>query len=118
MKETEAPAGYRPIDEPIMIQIEAAFKSDRNTYKKGKGAGDEVLTLSGNAVVTTFYDGEEHVETVEMAAEQETGSLALTVVNQIGSKLPVTGSYMMPVLLAIGGVCIYLGVKPGKEKNE
>ena len=118
LKETEAPAGYRPIDEPIMIQIEAAFKSDRNTYEKGKGAGDEVLTLSGNAVVTTFYDGEEHVETVEMAAEQETGSLALTVVNQIGSKLPVTGSYMMPVLLAIGGVCIYLGVKPGKEKNE
>ena len=118
LKETEAPAGYRPIDEPIEIQIKADFPSNRNAYEKGKGAGDEVLTLSGNAVVTTFYEGEEHIEEVEMAAVQEDGSLALTVVNQIGSKLPTTGSYMMPILMAIGGVCVYLGVRPGKGKDE
>lgn len=118
LKETEAPAGYRPIDEPIEIQINADFSSDRNAYEKGKGVGDEVLTLSGNAVVTTFYEGEEHIEEVEMAAVQEDGSLALTVVNQIGSKLPVTGSYMMPILMAIGGVCVYLGIRPGKGKDE
>ena len=118
LKETEAPAGYRPIDEPIKIQIKADFPTDRNAYEKGNGAGDEVLTLSGNAVVTTFYEGEKHVEEVEMTAVQDDGSLALTVVNQIGSKLPVTGSYMMPILMAIGGICVYLGVKPGKAKDE
>ena len=106
LKETEAPAGYRPIDEPIEITIEAAFSENSS------------LTLSGNAVITTFYDGEEHVEEVELETNEEAGSLAITVINQIGSKLPVTGSYMMPVLLAIGGVCIYLGVRPGKEKHE
>ena len=66
----------------------------------------------------SFYDGEEHVEDVEMKVNQETGSLALTVVNQIGNKLPTTGSYMMPVLLAVGGVCVYLGVRPGKKGHE
>lgn len=118
LKETEAPAGYRPIDTPIKIQIQPNFPSDRNRYEKGTGAGDDVLNLSGNAVITTFYDGEEHVEEVELEVSQETGALALTVVNQIGSKLPVTGSYMMPVLFAIGGVCFYVGVRPRKENHE
>ena len=118
LKETEAPAGYRPIDEPIEIQIQPNFPSDRDKYEKGTGEGADVLKLSGNAVIKTFYDGEEHIEEVDMEVNQETGSLALTVVNQIGNKLPVTGSYMMPVLMAIGGVCVYLGVRPGKKEHE
>ena len=118
LKETEAPAGYRPIDEPIEIQIQPNFPSDRDEYEKGTGEGADVLKLSGNAVIKTFYDGEEHIEEVDMEVNQETGSLALTVVNQIGNKLPVTGSYMMPVLMAIGGVCVYLGVRPGKKEHE
>ena len=118
LKETQAPSGYRPIDEPIAIQVQATFPSNRNSYEKGSGNGNEVLVLSGNAIIKSFYDGEEHVEEVELEATQETGSLELTVVNQIGSKLPVTGSYMMPVLMAIGGVCIYLGVKPRKGNDE
>ena len=118
LKETEAPAGYRPIDEPIEIKIQPNFPSDRNEYEKGSGVGENVLKLSGSAVITTFYDGKEHVEEVDMEVDQEAGALTLTVINQIGSKLPVTGSYMMPVLLAIGGVCVYLGVRPGKERDE
>ena len=118
LKETEAPAGYRPIDEPIKIQIQPNFPNDRDKYEKGTGEGADVLKLSGSAVVKSFYDGEEHIEDVEMKVNQETGSLALTVVNQIGNKLPTTGSYMMPVLLAVGGVCVYLGVRPGKKGHE
>lgn len=118
LKETEAPAGYRPIDEPIKIDITATFPTDRNNYEKGDGAEDGTLNLTGKALIKTFVNGEEHTEEVNMTTVEETGSLALSVVNQIGNKLPVTGSYMMPVLFAIGGVCVYVGMRPRKENHE
>ena len=118
LKETEAPAGYRPIDEPIKIEITVTFPVDRNNYEKGSGATSDVLRLSGKAVITTFSNGESHTEEVNMTAVEETGSLALSVVNQIGNKLPVTGSYMMPIIVAIGGVCVYVGMRPRKEGHE
>ena len=118
LKETEAPAGYRPIDEPIKIDITATFPTDRNNYEKGDGAENGILSLAGKAVIKTFTDGEAHTEEVNMTVAEETGALAISVVNQIGKKLPVTGSYMMPILFAIGGVCVYVGMRPRKENHE
>ncbi|MBQ8802055.1 MAG: isopeptide-forming domain-containing fimbrial protein [Tyzzerella sp.] len=92
LKETEAPAGYRPILDAIKIEISPSFPEDRNSYVKGEGATEAVLVKDG--------------------------SIAISVVNEIGKKLPITGSYLMPILFAAGAVCIIAGMKLGKKKYE
>lgn len=116
--ETEAPAGYRPITEPIEIQITPTFPEDRDSYVKGTGNTDDVLQLSAKATITTFVDGEEVVEEKSLNTVNESGSVSLTVVNEVGAKLPITGSYLMPVLFVIGAGCLITAVKFGKKKYE
>lgn len=118
LKETDAPAGYRPILDPIKIDITPSIKSDRNAYVKGDGATDAVLSLNAKGKVTTFVDGETKVSESTLTTNAEAGSLAISIVNQIGAKLPMTGSYVMPILFALGGVSFCLAVRTRKAKYE
>lgn len=43
LKETEAPAGYRPLLDPIVLNLKATFTDERNDYVKGDGATDKTL---------------------------------------------------------------------------
>ena len=43
LKETEAPAGYRPILDPIKIEVIPTYTKDRQNYIKGDGATDKTL---------------------------------------------------------------------------
>ena len=53
LKETEAPAGYRLLTEPIVVNIKASFPNDRNAYVKGElvkaGAFDKIKELTAEA---------------------------------------------------------------------
>lgn len=118
LMETEAPAGYRPILEPIEIQITPSFPENRNSYVKGEGSTEAVLSLSAEATITMFTDGESIVEETALETEEETGTVAISIVNEIGKKLPITGSYLMPVLFAAGAICIAVGLKMDRKKYE
>ena len=118
LKEVEAPAGYRPIDEPIKIEIASSFSNDRDQYEKGDGAEESMFELEGMATITTFEDGAEKTAEAVLETNAEEGSLMLKITNRIGNKLPITGSYMMPVLFAVGGVCVYLGTRNDKQKSK
>lgn len=43
LKETEAPTGYRPLLDPIVLNLKATFTDERNDYVKGDGATDKTL---------------------------------------------------------------------------
>ena len=43
LKETKAPVGYRPLLDPIVLNLEATFTDGRNIYVKGDGATDKTL---------------------------------------------------------------------------
>lgn len=116
LKETEAPDGYRLLLDPIVITISPEYTTERNNYVKGEGAGNEIVKLHATAHVKTFLDGiyEEKDEILE--ANQEEGSINLSVVNEIGNKLPVTGSSMMAVLGAIGTLLMAIAWRRSQKK--
>ena len=49
---------------------------------------------------------------------QEQGSIQLAVVNQVGAKLPVTGSQAMMFLIAAGVLLIVVSAWRGKKQHE
>lgn len=121
LKETEAPDGYRVIEDPIVLNVEPTFISDRNSYVKGDGATGQVLkNLTYSAYIKRFFSGifDENTESLEVDLTDGAGNL--TVVNQVGAKLPVTGSNGMLVLLMIGcGVILVAKLIPeGKKRNS
>lgn len=118
LKETEAPAGYRPILDPIELAVSANFPEDLNSYVKGEGAEDAVLNLSAIAKTKVFVNGEYHEKEVELDVDQERGSMNLSVVNDIGKKLPITGSYVVPVLMGLGVTMVLVSLKNSKKKHE
>ncbi len=118
LKEIEAPAGYRPILDPIKIDVKPDIKSDRNGYVKGTGATSDVLVLNAKGKITTFVDGDTKVSESNLTTNADTGSLAISIVNQIGAKLPMTGSYMMPILFAAGILSFCMALKTRKAKYE
>ncbi len=118
LKEVEAPAGYRPILEPIEIYVEPVFTAERNNYVKGQGAGEEIVRLTGTAKITTFVNGSAREEEVVLGTDEVSGGLNLSVVNEVGKKLPITGSYLMPFMVVAGILLMSLSVKKGREMNE
>ncbi len=118
LKETEAPAGYRAILDPIKLVVSANFPEDVNSYVKGEGAEDSVLNLSVAAKIKVYVDGEYREKEVSLEVDQERGSFNLSVVNDIGKKLPITGSYAMPILIGIGVTMVLVSFKISKKKHE
>ena len=118
LKEESAPAGYRPILEPIKLEITSKFPADRNSYIKGAGVNAETLTLSAKAQIKTYVNGKTDEKNVTLESDSVKGSVNLSVVNEIGKKLPVTGSYIMPLLTVAGAACMFVAVRKGKMKHE
>ena len=118
LKEVEAPAGYRPILDPIRVNVQAKFPENRDHYVEGEGAGEDVLQLSAKAYIKKYVDGAETEKEIDLDVNQEEGSMALAVVNEVGNLLPASGSY---AALLIGAACIGLfivSILRGKKKHE
>lgn len=103
LKETAAPDGYRPLLDPVKLTITPTFTMDRDGYVQGDGATDKTLqSLTATAEIKSFLNGSDSTENKTLATDAATGTANLTVVNQVGSKLPVTGSTMTIIGLAAG----------------
>lgn len=118
LKEVSGPAGYRALLDPIKIQVEPVVTEERNSYIKGEGSGDDILTLSAKANIKTFTAGSYVEKEVLLDVNQEEGSMNLSVVNEIGKKLPITGSQMMLLFAAAGVMLMLVSVRKGKKKHE
>lgn len=116
LKETDAPAGYRAIRDPIKLTVDAA---DRNNYVKGDGATDKALvSLTYTAYVKQFVSGEYEETTGGLVTDVETGSGNLTVINAVGSRLPITGSAGTILLMGGGAAAMLAGFFMSKKKEE
>ncbi|MDO4480847.1 MAG: SpaA isopeptide-forming pilin-related protein [Erysipelotrichaceae bacterium] len=120
LKETQAPDGYRKIQDSIKIVITPEFITDRNSYYENQGASDQVLdTLSANCEIKQFLNGLLNSGSKALQTDVQTGSIQLKIVNQTGSKLPVTGSSITLILLAGGSLLMIAGLyNLRKQKNE
>lgn len=120
LKETQAPDGYRKIQDSIKIVITPEFTTVRNSYYENQGASDQVLeTLSANCEIKQFLNGLLNSGSKALQTDVQTGSIQLKIVNQTGSKLPVTGSSMTLILLAGGSLLMIAGLyNLRKQKNE
>lgn len=103
LKEIEAPDGYRTLLEPIKIDIKANFVSDRNNYVKGDSEKQKALQeLEYSVHIKEFLDSILNENTTELVTDLDTGSGNLTVVNTVGTKLPITGSSATILMIGIG----------------
>lgn len=118
LKEISAPAGYRPLLDPIRIDVKPVMTEQRNSYTKGEGAGEQVLTLQAQAYIKTFVNGGYTEKDTALTVDQEKGSMNLSVLNEIGKKLPITGSYIMPILIGGGVVMMLYAGKREQKKHE
>lgn len=119
LKETKAPDGYRVIQDPMKLTVDASFVTDRNNYVKGDGATDQALTdLKYQVAMKQFLNGSYSNESKELKINVEEGSGNMVVVNHPGSKLPVTGSSVTILMLVAGSGMILIGKKLGRKKDE
>lgn len=118
LKEIKAPTGYRPLLEPIEIEIKATFPEERNQYVKGEGAGDKVLNLTASAHIKMFKNGVETEEDIALDTDSEVGTMNLQIINDVGKKLPITGSYAMPILGVLGICLVGVAWRRGRKAHE
>ena len=105
LKETDSPDGYRELLDPITITITPTFTTDRQHYAAGESATEKTLqALSATAHKKEFLSGAFTEGTTDLITDVEEGSANITVVNQVGTKLPITGSSMTLIMLAAGTV--------------
>ena len=120
LKETKAPDGYRLLKDPIEIKIIPTYTDDRNNYIKGQGATAETLKeLQATAHIKSFYDGVNGREmTCSWKPNPEQGNANLTVVNKVGSKLPVTGTPALAILLVTGAGLMAVAMAVAKARKK
>ena len=119
LKETGAPDGYRPILDPIEINIIPTFTENRNVYVKGDGATDKTLkTLEATANIKTFWDGIFNENNQPLDTNVDDGSLNITVINKVGSKLPVTGSGATIALIGLGSTLMTGALAVSRKKSK
>lgn len=100
LKEVDAPDGYRPLLDAIVINVTPTIV-DRNNYVAGQP--DKVLTkLEATAHIKEFYDGEYREGDATLTTNLTDGSMDIKIVNEVGTKLPVTGSSAMLIMLGAG----------------
>lgn len=105
LKEMEAPAGYRPLTAPVVLTVEPVYTDARNQYIAGESAaGSTLRELHVSAHVQSFLDGDTKEDDLELQTDLSGALAELEIVNQTGSKLPVTGSAAMPLLVFSGTV--------------
>lgn len=119
LKETDSPAGYRELLDPIVLTITPSITNDRDNYIKGDGATDKTLTsLTATAHVKEFLDGKYTESDNNLVTDVEEGSANITVVNQVGKKLPITGSSALVVMLGAGVAMMGTSIVKSRKKKE
>ncbi len=120
LKEVTAPPGYRVLKEPIEIQVKSTFAEDRDSYVKGDAkAGRTLKKLEATAKITSFYDGKTKEEKQELNTDPTIGKINLTVINQSGKKLPVTGNSVTALMILLGsGLMSYAIIRKSKKKKK
>lgn len=120
LKEMKAPSGYRPLKEPIEIKVKAIFTEDRDSYVKGDGkSGKTLKKLEAHAKITSFYNGTVKEENQELKTDHSLGKVNLTVLNQIGKELPVTGNSATLLMVLLGsGLMSYAIIRKSKKKKK
>lgn len=119
LKETDSPAGYRELLDPIVLTITPTFTTERDSYVKGQGATDATLkTLTATAHMESFWDGIVHTDDTALETDVASGTVNLTVVNQVGVKLPVTGTSAAIIIFAAGVGLMTVVIVKSRKKNE
>ena len=120
LKETDSPAGYRELLDPIVINIKPTFTDERNNYNAGEGATDKTLkTLEATAHVKEFLNGAYKESDTNLKTNVADGSANITVVNYVGTKLPITGSSLTMICLGAGTITVVGALALDKKrKNE
>lgn len=118
LKETDSPSGYRELLDPIVITIKPTFTDERNNYNAGEGATDKTLkTLEATAHVKEFLDGAYKESDTNLKTNVADGSANITVVNYVGTKLPITGSSLTLICLGAGTITV-VGALALNEKRK
>lgn len=118
LKETQAPAGYRLLKDPVKIDIKATYgKDNRDNYVKGDGATEKTLQkLEASAHFKEFYSGAYSEYGNDLVTDIGTGTANIKVVNKVGSKLPASGSALTLILVGAGtAVMATVLIKKRKE---
>lgn len=120
LKETKAPDGYRLLEDPIKIDVKATYTGEtRNNYVKGDGATDKALRrLEASAHFKEFYTGAYKEYDNNLATDIESGTVNIKVVNQVGSKLPATGSSMTLILVGAGSAIMATVLIKNRKKTD
>lgn len=119
LKETDAPDGYRLLLDPVVLTVKPSYTADRNNYIAGEGATEETLQkLEVTAHMKAFYDEVYHEDKVNLDTDMEDGSASIQIINETGSRLPVTGSYTMLLLIGGGSILMLTALTAGRKKNR
>ena len=120
LKEIDAPDGYRLLLDPIILQVKPTFTTDRDSYVKGEGATDKTLAkLEATAHIESFYNGATDISDNVLNTDVIEGSANLTVINQVGKKLPITGTSTTIIILLVGtGLMAFALIRSRKQKNS
>lgn len=115
LKEVDAPDGYRPLQDAIVITVKPTIVN-RDDYVAGQP--EDVLTkLEATAHIKEFYDGEYREGDATLTTNLTDGSADIKIVNEVGTKLPVTGSSAMLVMLGAGVVLMGGAVVLSRKKK-
>lgn len=109
--------------DPIVINVKPTYTTDRNSYVKGDGATEKTLKkLEGTAHVKSFYNGAFKDEDINLHTDVNQGNLDIKVINEVGKKLPITGSSAMLVIVCVGitlmGGVILVNRKQSKKEEK
>lgn len=119
LKETDSPAGYRELQDPIVITIKPTFNADRNNYVSGEGATEKTLQkLEATAHVKEFLDGAYKESDTDLKTDVTDGSANITVVNYVGTKLPITGSNLTMICLGAGTITVVGALAVDKKRKS
>ena len=73
--------------------------------------------LEATAHIKSFYNGAFKEEDTKLNTDVDKGNMNLTVVNEVGKKLPVTGSTATLIILG-GGAALMTGAMLSKKKEK
>lgn len=119
LKETDSPTGYRELQDPIVITIKPTFTDERNNYNAGEGATDKTLkTLEATAHVKEFLNGAYKESDTNLKTDVTDGSANITVVNYVGTKLPITGSNLTMICLGAGTITVVGALALDKKRKK
>lgn len=119
LKETNSPAGYRELQDPIVLNIKPTFNADRNNYVSGEGATEKTLQkLEATAHIKEFLDGKYKESDTDLKTDVTDGSANITVVNYVNTKLPITGSNLTMICLAAGTITVVGALALDKKRKN